>query len=110
MAKSIMLGLFCRLVDIIVVIKALYMLKCIRLPHFAHFAHFAHSRSPFFVFLFHYRTVYLSSWTHWPAVSLKETDMLSVSDILTISIAKNLLNLDALLALDPRDLSGGIVD
>src|SRR6478752_372088 len=98
MAKSIVLGLFCRLVDIIVVIKALYMLKCIRLPHFAH------SRSPFFVFLFHYRTVYLSSWTHWPAVSLKETDMLSVSDILTISIAKNLLNLDALLALDPRDL------
>jgi hypothetical protein len=37
-SSQIMLGLFGGLVDIIIVfIKALYMLKCIRLPHFVHF-------------------------------------------------------------------------
>jgi hypothetical protein len=36
--------------------------------------------------------------------------MLSVSDVLTISITKNLFNLHTLLSLDPRDFSSGIVD
>ncbi|KAK6707367.1 hypothetical protein SNK04_008358 [Fusarium graminearum] len=36
--------------------------------------------------------------------------MLSVSDILTVSVTKNLLNLHALLSLDPSDLSSCIVD
>jgi hypothetical protein len=101
-----MLGLFGGLVDIIIVIiKALYMLKCIRLPRFVHFSR----KSRLFV-LFHYSRNDLLSRTHWSAAFAKEANMLSVSDILTVSITKNLLNLHALLPLDPRDLSSGIVD
>jgi hypothetical protein len=99
-----MLGLFGRLVDlIIVIIKALYMLKCIRLPHLVHF------QIHLFDISFHYCTIDLPSRAHRPAVSLEEADMLSMSDVLTISITENLLDFHTLLPLDSRDLSSGIV-